>query len=186
MSKPLRGIDDCGRPKDARPAAKLRWFEEQDMRALCELYHDCSPDEEWTPEDISKFMHSGRSDGRINVLKVLTIQHDSDAWGDQVVGSLLYSLEGDTCRVRRICVHRDWRRQGLGQYMLDQLIGPQSVVRKARFTARVDLRRWQAACLFKKAGFACAAQLVRREGREFWQFSLTRSKTKRKVMAGIE
>lgn len=106
----------------------LSWLKPADLSQLRDLHRCCYSGEKWTVADFNRFQHK---EGRTNVVKVL-----KDESG-VVYASLLYTLEPDLCRLRRIAVWPDYRRQGLARFMVNSLCSVHSPVRRKKFTARV-------------------------------------------------
>jgi len=107
---------------------KVRWYEEHELQRLSEIHADCFPKEQWTPHDFRRFV---RKVGRKNLLKVLANE------AGEVFGTLLYTLTDEECRVRRVAVAEEYRRNGFGTHLIHSLTGPQSPIRRRVFTARV-------------------------------------------------
>jgi hypothetical protein len=146
------------------------------------IHRACLPEEGWTVPDLKRFAR----DYPNRAAKVI-VGSASDGSRPQVLGTLLYMTDAETCRVRRVCIRPDTQRYGLGRHALAALTGASSPVRRSLFTARVDVRRWQAAALFRDADFAAAAELVRYgrdRGLEGWWFTLARAEAPRRVLAG--
>lgn len=119
----------------------LGWHKPAHLEQLHDLHRCCFPKENWTVDDFSKFA-SPRS-GRTNVLKTLVDDRDT------VYGSLLYTLDGQSCRVRRLAVWPDFRRQGMAAFMMNSLCGPLSPIRRKLFMARVRENNLVAQMFFK-------------------------------------
>lgn len=117
---------------DGRPLT-IRWYQDDDLDAIAALHAACLPHERWSRADVVRF--AARTAARTNVVKVLVA-------GDEVVGTLLYSLikAQDECQIRRVCVAPAWRRRGYGSHLVRRLTGPNSTIRKQRFTAKVEER----------------------------------------------
>lgn len=109
-------------------ALELRGYNPDNLHRLEWLLDTCYPDESWTRRDLHKFVV------RRDVQNVLRTLHDGK---DDLYGAILYTVEADQCRIRRIAVHPDWRRQGIASYLLGAIVGPRSVVRKSYYVARV-------------------------------------------------
>lgn len=105
-----------------------RWHRPSDLPELEQLFAVCFPREQWTQQDFLDFINRQST---TNVLKVLAHREG------YLFGALLYTLEPGQCRIRRIAVDPHHRRFGLGTYLLYGLVGHQSPIRRARFTAHV-------------------------------------------------
>lgn len=140
---------------------RLRWVEPEDLPQLVDLHRACVPREAWTAEDFYKFI--GNHSDRVNVVKALV-----DAEG-VVHGSLLYTVSADEVRIRRINVWPDNRREGIGTFMLESLIGPRSPVRQPLITAKVDNRNATAQVFFYARGFR-EDESVEEKGHKRYEF----------------
>ena len=107
---------------------KLMWCQDEHIPQLKALFAICFPEEKWTSASFRKFTAHNHSD---NTIKVLLDRNNV------VLGALLYTLRANECRVRRIAVVPDHRRQGLASFMLDSLVGPKSSTRRDNFVVRV-------------------------------------------------
>jgi [ribosomal protein S18]-alanine N-acetyltransferase len=114
------------------------------LRALRGLFRECFPEEEWQEADFSSFTGATH---QLNIGKVVV---DRD---DQLLGAVLYTLEKQRCRVRRIAVASTFRQQGIATWALGLLCGPRSVVRRPLFSAKVPADDLAAQRLFRRAGF---------------------------------
>lgn len=106
---------------------RLRWFHPGDVPQLVDLHLACYRQEHWGGGDFQRFVDNA---GRNNVVKVLA--------GDDgtVYGSLLYTVRAGDIRVRRVAVWPDYRRRGLGTFMVHVLTGRRSPVRQPLVTAK--------------------------------------------------
>jgi ribosomal-protein-alanine N-acetyltransferase len=127
----------------------LRWWNEACLPDLVELHRRCFPREGWTAEDFVRF--AARPG---NHLKVLTVDEESES-EPEVLGSLLFSLDPGTCRVRRVAVRQDHRRRGLGAFLINRLVRPRGPIDRRRFEARVRERNLPAQLLLRKFDFYC-------------------------------
>jgi GNAT superfamily N-acetyltransferase len=107
----------------------VKWYEPVHIDQLRDLHRCCFPAEQWKRGDFQKFVDN-RS-GRNNVVKVLVDERET------VYGSMLYTLDAASCRFRRVAVWPDYRRRGLGAFMLNSLCGPTSPFQRKLFLARV-------------------------------------------------
>lgn len=135
----------------------IRWYGPADLERLTDLLSACFPDETWTPEALDDFRakrHNGRNKrfpkGATNAVKILTDN------GDEIYGAMLYTMwDGpkSACVVRRLAVWPDYRRRGLGRFLLNHVIGKRAPVRVPIVIARVHERHAEAQMLLKNAGF---------------------------------
>lgn len=150
----------------------VRWFRPADALQLADLHACCFRREAWRPADFQAFLDAP---GRRNVVKVLTGE-DSGT----VYGGLLYTLEEDACRLRRAAVWPDFRRRGLGRFMVHAAVGPRSPMRRRTVSARVREGN-HAAALFLRDGLGFAFDPTRPRatdadtGEEYYEFTLDRA-----------
>lgn len=145
----------------------LKWCEPVYYPQLLELMHACFPAQKWTGLDLDRFQDKA---GQTNVIKVLVDERDA------VYGAVFYTLLAGrtTCRIRRLAVHADYRRQGLGSFMLSALCGERSPVRRKHFVARVPEDRTDALMFFTRgAGFRFDPDREREvvKGEEMYEFT---------------
>jgi GNAT superfamily N-acetyltransferase len=122
----------------------VRWYSDGDGQALALLHAACLPHEKWTAADFRKFIGNPN---RNNVIKVLTDDNGC------LLGSILYTVGLDSVWLRRVCVHPELRRSGLGRRLVETLIGPKSLVKRALVTARARERSLEAHLFMRKLGF---------------------------------
>jgi hypothetical protein len=108
---------------------KTRWWEPKDLIKLVMLYDECFPNENWMQQD---FLDCVQRKGRTNVLKVLEAEDSG-----RIIGSILYEMTKTECRIRRIAIAEESRRQGYARHMVANLTNPQSQLRRNLVTARV-------------------------------------------------
>lgn len=135
----------------------IRWYGPTDLTRLTDLLNACFPDENWTVSDLDAFRskrHTGKNKrfpkGATNAVKLLTDN------GDEIYGAMLYTMwDGpkSACVVRRLAVWPDYRRRGLGRFMLNHVIGKRAPVRVPIVIARVHEAYWEAQLLLKNADF---------------------------------
>lgn len=97
----------------------VRWYDPSDLPQLHALHVDCWPHEPWPGSDLDDFRkHTGK-------IKILAGEPGSACAGT-VLGSMLYSGGPKQCRLERLAIRRSHRRQGLGRFLLNTLIGPRN------------------------------------------------------------
>lgn len=106
----------------------VKWYGPAHVEQLRDLHRCCFAREQWTRSDFQKFVDKP---GRSGVVKVLVDEKEI------VYGSLLYTMDADSCRIRRVAVWPDFRRAGLASFMVNSLCGRLSPVRRKLFLARV-------------------------------------------------
>lgn len=146
---------------------ELRWYKEVDLDQLVALHDECFSREAWERADFGKFMAGGRR-RRNNVIKSLV-----DSAG-RLYGALLYTMEAQQCRIRRVSVFDQYRRNGLATFMLNALCGPRSPIRRKVFTTRVRETNTSMLLLLKnRMGFTFDPMRTRESdgGVEFYEFT---------------
>lgn len=140
----------------------LRWYRATDLQAVEAILVQAFPDEQWTAECLKAFMNKS---GRNNVVKVL---------GDDTTmyGVVLYSPASEECRIRRIAVVPEYRRQGYATMMLDRLLAP---ALRRKIVAWVRESNLPAQLLLKKLGFAFDPSVPRNQdantGEDYYVFT---------------
>ena len=124
---------------------EVRWYRPCDVGQLVDIHRACFPDENWGPEDFQRFIDN--KSGRNNVVKALVGE------GGVVYGSLLYTVEQDAIRIRRVGVRPDVRRHGMATFALQALCGANSPMRRKLFIARVREDNLPATMLLKSLNF---------------------------------
>jgi ribosomal protein S18 acetylase RimI-like enzyme len=130
----------------------IRWYQPRDLQQATDLHDLCLPGEEWKPCDFVRFANN---QNRRNAVKVLSNE------SGLVYGTLLYTLEGKSCRIRRVTIDPSYQRQGLGTYMVSALITGRWLVRQRQYTARVSERDLRAQLFLQHLGFVFNAELPR-------------------------
>jgi len=148
----------------------LRWYRPEDGQQLVDMYACCFPEEDWQLVDLKRFSDKT---GQVNIIKCLV-----DTNGI-LHGSLFYTLTPKLCRIRRITVCPEQRRNGLACFMLHTLCGPQSLIRSKHFQVKIREDNLAAINLFsKKMHFTFDAQVPRQRDKskqvDFYEFNLTR------------
>lgn len=145
----------------------VEWYGEKHLDQLRDLYRACYPAEEWLPEDFVRFVTARRPGGR-NVGKILTGPDGT------VYGSVLYTLTDTACVIRRLAVWPDFRRRGLGSYVLNSLCGPTALLRRKTFAARARSDNLDAILFLTRFGFKtdpAAARTKTPDGAEYHVFT---------------
>jgi predicted GNAT family acetyltransferase len=154
----------------AEGGLNLTWLNQADLQQLRDLYRCTYASEKWTVNDFNRFQHK---EGRTNVLKVLK---DEDG---VVYASLMYTLEPDVCRIRRVAVWPDYRRRGLARFMVNSLCGPYSPIRRKKFVTRVlETNTTAQMFLSQGMGFVFDAKKQREKndtGLEYYEFGFDRA-----------
>lgn len=148
----------------------IEWYKPGHLEQLRDLHRCCFPREQWKRDDFVRFVDN--KTGRNNVVKVLIDEKDV------VYGSLLYTLDAQSCRIRRVAVWPDYRRRGLATFLLNSLCGPLSPVRRRLFLARVHETNTDAQLFLKDGmGFQFDPQRPRSKddaGKDYYEFTFVK------------
>lgn len=120
-------------------AAGIRWAERRDYAEIVEILCECFPNENWTIDDLYCF-----SGTKGNVIKGV---FDMD---NAVYAVLLYTISPELCRIRRIAVVPEQRRQGYAGQLLQSIY---NLVQREQIVARVRESNKAAALLFRQLGY---------------------------------
>lgn len=131
----------------------VRWQDQpDDLPQLATLFNTAFPKREWTAAHFARFSLRRRKN---NVIKLL-VGHPKDANAGKVYAAVLYSVGPDAVRVRYVVVHPDYRRKGMGRYLMSFLTGERSGIRRRRFLAKFP-DALQAQVFFRALGFRAVA-----------------------------
>lgn len=148
---------------------RIEWYKPAHLEQLRDLHRCCFPREGWKRDDFVRFV--GKA-GRNNVVKVLVDERET------VYGSLLYTLDAQSCRFRRVGMWPDYRRRGLATFMVNSLCGPLSPVRRRLFLARVREANKEAQLFFQKGmGFQFDPTRERAKdesGKDYYEFTFVK------------
>lgn len=155
----------------------VKWFEPAHLEQLCELHRCCFSREQWRRADFQRFVDKP---GRSGVVKVVVDDRQT------VYGSLLYTMDADSCCIRRVAVWPDYRRQGLASFAVNSLCGPLSPVRRRLFLARVREDNVPAQLFFRDGmGFQFDPDRPRRQtedGKDYYEFTFVKPGAKAAVV----
>ena len=91
-----------------------------------------------------------------------------------VVGYIIYSYISSTLmpvtRILKLCVHHSFRRIGLGEKLLRNVLERMDVPKRSKADLHVDIKREAAINLYKKVGFNIVKRIVNyyEVGRDAW------------------
>ena len=111
----------------ALPAVRLRWLIRRDCPEVLTI-EELSFRDPWSEEKLCGWLRQRNCIG-------LTAE---DASG-RVLGHLVYSIERTRLVIRRLAVHPDFRRQGIGRLMMDRLT---EELRDPQNRVVVDIPEW--------------------------------------------
>lgn len=122
----------------------VRWWKAEDLEQIEGLLQACYKHESWTNKDIQRFANKK---GNRNYIKVI-----GDSSGG-VYGVVLYSIDNDVLRLRRLAVWPENRRCGIATSLVRTMTGVRSPYRRQHFTAKVHERDLAGQQLLKGLGF---------------------------------
>ena len=96
----------------------------------------------------------GRDDDALHLIAL-------DPDGGRVVGTLRLLFDGDTVKVGRVAVDRDWRRRGIAARMLEAALqeAGRRGARRARLASQLEV-----VALYERAGFAVESGVFEEAG----------------------
>lgn len=164
-------------------APLVRWMQPTDIQGLVELFAECFARERWLPQDFEDFaMHPDRD----NRIKVLVDENDEQ---QRILSAIAVTLTDDECRVRRLAVPRELRRQGHASYLLSQVAGRQSVIQRRIFTAVVPETNLVAQLFFRDSSvgfrFDSADRRWLANGQQGYVFRCLKTPRRRRATARV-
>lgn len=134
-----------------RPLGKLqvRWWRRRDLFALAAIRAKACGQrvsEQIIDRHRYKLWRTVTRKGQITVLKVLCL-------GKQVVGYMIYRMYDESCSIIEFNIDRRYQNLGLGTFLINTLIGPESPVRRDRFRVRLGVWQIPGRCFLEKLGF---------------------------------
>lgn len=124
----------------------IRWMIRRDMPEVLAIENG-SFEFPWSEED---FVRSLRQRNCIGMVA---------EYDEQIVGFMIYELNRSDLHILNFAVRPDARRRGVGQQMLDKLVGKLSQQRRTRITLEVRETNLAAQLFFKNSGFTCVSLL---------------------------
>lgn len=165
------------------PAFLVRWMQPSDVPGLVELFAECYPDERWRARDFHRFTRDRRRDNRI---KVLVDENDED---QRILAAIALTVTEDDCRIRRLAVPAELRRQGYATQILTHVAGRQSAIQRRIFSAAVPEDNLDAQLFFRDsaAGFRFDPADRRRyaDGRQGYVFKFLKAPRRRRATAHV-
>lgn len=108
---------------------RLRFIRfDKHSQEVTRLLNEGFPNENWTSSDVQKFICRLK---RHNCLQILIL-------GTEIVGCVLYSLDGPRCVLRRITVTERYRRKGFGKFIVNDLRASSLAKREFVYRCRGD------------------------------------------------
>ncbi len=119
---------------------QIRWMIRRDMREVLRIERE-SFEFHWTEEDYLACLRQRNCIGMVAEID------------NQVVGIMIYELHKSRLHILNFAVAERYRRTGIGQQMLDKLIGKLSQQRRTRVTLEVRETNLPAQVFFRQSGF---------------------------------
>jgi len=127
-------------------AVQIRWLIRRDMADVLRIEHE-SFEFPWTEEDFLSCLRQRNCIGMVA---------ECD---DRVVGFMIYELHKNRLHILNFAVHSDYRRQGIGNVMMQKLLGKLSQERRNRIMLEVRETNLEAQLFFKNLGFKAISVL---------------------------
>lgn len=118
----------------------IRWMIRRDMPEVLGIENDCF-EFSWTEDDFIRCLRQRNCIGMVA---------ECD---DRVVGFMIYELHKNRLHILNFAVHSDYRRQGVGNAMMQKLIGKLSWERRNQITLEVRETNLDAQLFLRKLGF---------------------------------
>jgi len=131
----------------AQVRVHIRWMIRRDMPEVLAIEH-AGFEFPWCEEEFLRVLRQRNCIGMVAEL------------GERVVGFMIYELHKNRLNVLDFAVHPEFKRQGIGQQMVDKLVGKLSSHRRTRIVLHVRETNLAAQYFFRVQGFR-AVELVR-------------------------
>lgn len=141
-----KGVRDVEQTKQATKTAHIRWMIRRDMPDVLGIENDCF-EFSWTEEDYIRCLRQRNCIGMVA---------ECD---DRVVGFMIYELHKNRLHILNFAVHSDYRRRGIGNTMMQKLLGKLSQERRNRIMLEVRETNLDAQLFFKNIGFKAISVL---------------------------
>jgi predicted GNAT family N-acyltransferase len=136
----------------ARPEHQIRWARDAaDLQGAIAVRERVFVEEQGVPVEEEL---DGRDEQALHLVALAPLT-------EQVVGTLRLLFDGDTVKVGRVAVERDWRGQGIAARMLELALEHASVrgSRRARLASQLDV-----VPLYERAGFCVESDVFEEAG----------------------
>jgi ribosomal-protein-alanine N-acetyltransferase len=124
----------------------IRWMIRRDMAEVLDIERS-SFEFPWFEEDFIRCLRQRNCIGMV-------AEH-----GERVVGFMIYELHKTRLHILNFAVAADFRRRGIGQQMIEKLVGKLSSQRRTRITLEVRETNLPAQLFFKSAAFRAVTVL---------------------------
>jgi len=131
----------------AQVRVHIRWMIRRDMPEVLAIEH-AGFEFPWCEEEFLRVLRQRNCIGMVAEL------------GERVVGFMIYELHKSRLNVLDFAVHPEFRRQAIGQQMVDKLVGKLSSHRRTRIMLHLRETNLPAQFFYKSQGFR-AVELIR-------------------------
>ena len=134
---------------DKGTVVNIRWMVRRDMPEVLSIEIE-SFEFPWTEDD---FMCCLRKRDCIGMV--------AEAKRNEIVGFMVYELRKTTIHLINFAVHSNWRRQSIGNQMMEKLITKLSQQKRQEITTEIRETNLSAQLFFRKCGFKATRTLHR-------------------------
>ena len=132
---------------DSENHVHIRWMIQRDMTEVLDV-EQASFEFPWLEEDFVRCLRQRNCIGMVA------------EFDERVVGFMVYELQKDQLHILNFCVAPDFRRRGVGQQMINELVGKLSTNRRNRILLEIRETNLAAQMFFKNREF-CAISVLR-------------------------
>ena len=132
---------------DSENHVHIRWMIRRDMTEVLDI-EQASFEFPWLEEDFVRCLRQRNCIGMVA------------EFDERVVGFMVYELQKDQLHILNFCVAPDFRRRGVGQQMINELVGKLSTNRRNRILLEIRETNLAAQMFFKNREF-CAISVLR-------------------------
>jgi ribosomal-protein-alanine N-acetyltransferase len=137
---------DVSQTSQSTACVHIRWMIRRDMPAVLAIENE-SFEFSWTEDDFIRCLRQRNCIGMV-------AEQD-----DRVVGFMIYELHKNRLHILNFAVAKDFRRQGVGQAMVNKLLSKLSHERRNRIMLEVRETNLDAQLFFKHLGFRAISVL---------------------------
>ena len=118
----------------------IRWMIRRDMPEVLKIENH-SFEYPWNEEDFIRCLRQRNCIGMVA------------EYNELIMGYMIYELHKDRLCLINMAVHENWRKQGVGQALIDKLYGKLSFQRRDRIILEIRETNLAAQLFFKQVGF---------------------------------
>lgn len=133
-------------PNSTGQAAHIRWMIRRDMPDVLGIENNCF-EFAWSEDDFIRCLRQRNCIGMVA---------ECD---ERVAGFMIYELHKNRLHILNFAVHSDYRRRGIGNTMMQKLLGKLSQERRNRIMLEVRETNLEAQLFFKSLGFKAISVL---------------------------